>query len=314
MKAISRRLDTVCYYIERDVKIIMSMLQSRDFPIPFTKMSGTGNDFIVIDHRDPFIAEDMQSEFARKVCRRKFSAGADGLILIENSDTADFKWQFYNGDGSRAEMCGNGARCAARFAFANKIAPATMRFQTTAGEIEAQVLNESGDTVKIRLTAPEDLRLQIPLTVGGSEQVLHFINTGVPHTVLLVGDAGDVPVADWGRTIRFHDLFQPAGTNANFVQVHDSGSLKVRTYERGVEDETMACGTGAVAAALISALLDRATPPVTIITSGGEQLTIHFSVTGEPGNRQLDPAAGIFLEGPAHVIYEGQLNGDALIG
>jgi diaminopimelate epimerase len=288
------------------------MLQGRDFPIPFTKMSGTGNDFIVIDHRQPFIAEGMQSEFARRICRRKFSAGADGLILIENSGTADFQWQFYNGDGSRAEMCGNGARCAARFAFVNKIAPATMRFQTKAGEIEAQILDKSGATVKIRLTAPEDLRLQIPLAIGGTEQVLHFINTGVPHTVLLVGDASEVPVADWGRTIRSHELFQPAGTNANFVQVHDTGSLKVRTYERGVEDETMACGTGAVASALISALLERATPPVTVITSGGEQLTIHFSVTGEAGSRQLDQSAGIFLEGPAHVIYEGELNADAL--
>ena len=292
----------------------MSMLQGKDFPIPFTKMSGTGNDFIVIDHRQPFIAEGMQPEFARRICRRRFSAGADGLILIENSDTADFQWQFYNGDGSRAEMCGNGARCAARFAYVNKIAPATMRFNTTAGEIEAQILDQSGATVKIRLTAPEDLRLQIPLAIGGSEQVLHFINTGVPHTVLLFDDAGAVPVADWGRTIRFHELFQPAGTNANFVQVHDSGSIKVRTYERGVEDETMACGTGAVASALITALLDRAKPPVSVITSGGEQLTIHFSMTGEPGNRQLDLSAGIFLEGPAHVIYEGQLNADALQG
>jgi diaminopimelate epimerase len=290
----------------------MSMLQGKDFPIPFTKMSGTGNDFIVIDHRQPFIAEGMQPEFARRICRRRFSAGADGLILIENSETADFQWQFYNGDGSRAEMCGNGARCAARFAYVNKIAPATMRFQTTAGEIKAQVLDQSGATVKIRLTAPEDLRLQIPLAIGGSEQVLHFINTGVPHTVLLVGDATEVPVADWGRTIRFHELFQPAGTNANFVQVYDSGSIKVRTYERGVEDETMACGTGAVASALITALLDRAKPPVSVVTSGGEQLTIHFSVTGEPGSRQLDLSAGIFLEGPTHIIYEGKLNADAL--
>jgi diaminopimelate epimerase len=288
------------------------MLQGKDLPISFTKMSGTGNDFIVIDHRQLFIAEGMQPEFARRICRRRFSAGADGLILIENSDTADFQWQFYNGDGSRAEMCGNGARCAARFAYVNKIAPAAMRFQTTAGEIEAQILDQSGATVKIRLTAAEDLRLQIPMAIGGVEQVLHFINTGVPHTVLLVGDASEVPVADWGRKIRFHEQFQPAGTNANFVQIHDSGALKVRTYERGVEDETMACGTGAVASALISALLDRAKPPVTVITSGGEQLTIHFSVTGEQGNRQLDLSAGIFLEGPAHIIYEGQLNADAL--
>lgn len=287
--------------------------QDFKFPIPFAKMSGTGNDFIIIDHRIPFVAETDQSEFARLVCRRKFSVGADGLILIENSETADFRWQFYNADGSRAEMCGNGARCAARFAYEKNIAPAAMRFATTAGEIEAAVLGDNGESVKIRLTAPEDLRLNLPMTLGSVEQSLHFINTGVPHTVVLVNDAGDVPVADWGRTIRFHEIFQPAGTNANFAQVVANDTLMVRTYERGVEGETMACGTGAVASALVVALLEQATPPVTVITSGGEELTIHFAVTGEGSNRQLDLEAPIFLEGPAHVIYEGQLKPDGLI-
>ena len=280
-------------------------------PILFAKMSGTGNDFIVIDHRGPFIAEEKQSEFARLVCRRKFSVGADGLILIENSETADFCWRFYNGDGSRAEMCGNGARCAARFAFEKKIAPATMKFETTAGEIEAFV-HGAGESVKIRLTAPEDLRLNIPVAVGRNEQTLHFINTGVPHTVVLVNDAGDVPVNDWGREIRFNKTFQPAGTNANFAQVVSNDTLMVRTYERGVEGETMACGTGAVASALVVALLEQATPPVTVITSGGEKLTIHFSLKGHQNSRKLDLAAGIFLEGPAHIIYEGQLGPDGL--
>ncbi|MBW2466989.1 MAG: diaminopimelate epimerase [Deltaproteobacteria bacterium] len=282
------------------------------YPIPFAKMSGTGNDFIVIDHREPFIAEADQSEFARIVCRRKFSVGADGLILIENSETADFRWQFYNGDGSRAEMCGNGARCAARFAFEKNIAPANMRFETTAGEIEAFVLSETGESVKIRLTSPEDLRLNIPMSIGNVEQKLHFINTGVPHTVVLVNDTGDVPVAEWGREIRFHETFQPAGTNANFAQVVSSDTLMVRTYERGVEGETMACGTGAVASALVVALLEQAVPPLTVITSGGEELTIHFSLTGEKNHRQLDPAKGIYLEGPAHLIYEGQLGIDGV--
>lgn len=281
------------------------------YPILFAKMSGTGNDFIVIDHRVPFIAEEEQSEFARLVCRRKFSVGADGLILIENSETVDFRWQFYNGDGSRAEMCGNGARCAARFAFEKKIAPATMKFETTAGEIEAFV-HGAGESVKIRLTAPEDLRLNIPVAVGRNEQTLHFINTGVPHTVVLVNDAGDVPVNDWGREIRFNETFQPAGTNANFVQVVSNDTLMVRTYERGVEGETMACGTGAVASALVVSLLEQAKPPVTVITSGGEELTIHFSLKGDENSRHLDLAAGIFLEGPAHVIYEGQLGPDGL--
>jgi diaminopimelate epimerase len=286
--------------------------QDFKYPIPFAKMSGTGNDFIIIDHRQPFVSPDEQSEFARRVCRRRFSVGADGLILIENSATADFRWQFYNGDGSRAEMCGNGARCAARFAFEKGIAPKSMRFETTAGEIEAFILEESGSPVKIHLTAPEDLRLNISMPVGQVEQVLHFINTGVPHTVVLVNDAGLVPVADWGREIRFHERFQPAGTNANFVQVLADDTLMVRTYERGVEGETLACGTGAVASALIAALLEQTTPPVTVITSGGEQLTIHFSLTGEGNNKHLDQAAGIFLEGPANSIYEGHLGPDGL--
>ena len=282
------------------------------YPIPFAKLSGTGNDFIIIDHREPFIPESDQSEFARLVCRRRFSVGADGLILIENSEKADFRWQFYNADGSRAEMCGNGARCAARFAYEKDIAPAAMRFETTAGEIEAFVLSAGGESVKIRLTAPEDLRLNIPVSLGSVEQTLHFINTGVPHTVLLVNDAGMVPVADWGRKVRFHEMFQPAGTNANFTQVLAGDTLMVRTYERGVEGETMACGTGAVASALIAVLLEQANPPVTVITSGGEKLTIHFSTTVEGSERKLDLAAGIFLEGPAHETYEGKMGPEAL--
>jgi diaminopimelate epimerase len=150
------------------------------------------------------------------------------------------------------------------------------------------------------------------MSVGNVEQSLHFINTGVPHTVVLVNDAGDVPVAEWGREIRYHEHFQPAGTNANFAQVVANDTLKVRTYERGVEGETMACGTGAVASALVLALLEQATPPVTVITSGGEELTIHFSIKGDEDKRKLNLDAGIFLEGPARLIYEGQLGPDGL--
>jgi len=209
-------------------------------------------------------------------------------------------------------MCGNGARCAARFAYEKHIAPAAMRFSTDAGEIEAVVLSSSGASVKIRLTVPEDLRLNIPLSIGRVEQRLHFINTGVPHTVVLVNDAGIIPVAEWGREIRFHGMFQPAGTNVNFAQVLPGDTLMVRTYERGVEGETMACGTGAVASALVVALLEQANPPITVVTSGGEMLTIHFTVTNESGVRQLDHNAGIFLEGPVHRIYAGEIEPDAL--
>jgi diaminopimelate epimerase len=276
-----------------------------NFPISFTKMSGTGNDFIIMDHRRPFIAVTEQPDFARKICRRMFSAGADGLILIEESGEADFSWRFYNADGSMAEMCGNGARCAARYAFINKIAGPKMTFETLAGIIEAEVLDES-ETVRLRMTPPFDFRLDLKLNLGGMERDIFFVNTGVPHAVIFVDD-DRTPVQEWGREVRYHSMFQPAGSNANFVRHLASGELQVRTYERGVEDETMACGTGAVAAALIAAALGRAESPVRLITSGGEPLTVLFDLKGGP---KVD---NVFLQGPARIIYEGKLTAESLL-
>jgi diaminopimelate epimerase len=273
------------------------------FPVPFTKMSGTGNDFIVIDHRHPFLPEAGLAAFARAVCTRKFSAGADGLILIEPALNADFRWQFFNADGSVAEMCGNGARCAARFAFTKGIAPPHMRFQTLAGEIEAQMVN---DEVKIRLTPPVGLAMNRQLELSAGRQTVHSINTGVPHAVIFTEDNRKAPVLACGREVRRHVHFQPAGTNVNFVQVLAGNHLHVRTYERGVEDETMACGTGAVASAIIAALLDLVKPPVTVTTSGGDQLTIHFRLG------KAAPAEDVFLQGQALIIYEGFLAAEAL--
>jgi diaminopimelate epimerase len=272
------------------------------FPIDFTKMSGTGNDFILMDHRAPFLSREEMPAFARAVCRRRFSAGADGLIFIEKSETADFRWQFLNADGSWAEMCGNGARCAARFAHAKGIAPARMSFETVAGRIEAEV---TGRSVKLRMTAPAGLRLQETIGEGGKELVLHSLNTGVPHAVLFVENLGQAPVLELGRAVRFHEHFQPAGTNVNFVQRLADNGLAVRTYERGVEGETLACGTGAVAAAIIAGLLGQARPPVTVTTSGGEQLIIHYALAGQE-------ITEVFLEGPANFIYEGRLHAEAI--
>ncbi len=229
------------------------------FPIPFTKMSGTGNDFILIDHRQRFLEGVDCSRLAKAICRRNFSVGADGLILIEPSSVADFSWQFLNADGSVAEMCGNGARCAARFAYNRGIAGKTMRFETLAGIIEAFV---EGPAVRIGLTPPRDLRLDLSLDIDSADRILHFVNTGVPHVVHFVEDNSRTPVVKWGRYIRLHKMFQPAGTNANFVEVTGKNALSVRTYERGVEDETMACGTGATAAAVIAALLGKVAAPV----------------------------------------------------
>ena len=276
--------------------------QPLTYPIAFTKMSGTGNDFILIDHREPFIPQDTIATFVKQVCRRKFSAGADGLILIENSQKEDFAWQFFNADGSVAEMCGNGARCAARFAYHKGIAPARMRFTTVAGVIEAEMV---GDAVKVKLTSPSDLRETRELLVDNEKIQVSFINTGVPHVVCFVDDISATPVIDLGRKIRNHSEYQPAGTNVNFVQVTSQG-LIVRTYERGVEDETQACGTGAVASALIAAMTGKNTlSPVQVTTSGGDQLIIHHELN-------QSEVVAVYLEGPANFIYEGSLSVESI--
>lgn len=280
-------------------------MQTPDFPVPFVKMSGTGNDFIIIDHRKPVLAPEAMAEFAAKVCRRKFSAGADGLILIEDSSEADFQWKFFNADGSVAEMCGNGARCAARFAFLQGIAPAEMRFATLAGIIEASV---SEKDVAVKMTDPVNLKMDQCITVEGKEYTVHSIDTGVPHAVVFVDDIEQADVRVLGSFIRHHQAFMPAGTNVNFVQ-WQGDALKVRTYERGVEDETLACGTGAAASAIIAALLGQTTSPVNIITSGGDRLTILFDLKeGAEGTIQ-----NVFLKGPAYTIYSGAFDAEALL-
>jgi diaminopimelate epimerase len=277
-------------------------MNTAQFPIPFVKMSGAGNDFILIDHRQPLIAPEDMSAFAAAVCRRKFSVGADGLILLEPSEQADFCWQFFNADGSTAEMCGNGARCAARFAFMQGIAPEKMRFETLAGIIEAEI---SGSEVAVTMTEPVNLRLHQTVKVNNAPLELHSINTGVPHAVVFVDNIDETDVRGLGRVIRQHQSFAPAGTNVNFVQQRGS-AFKVRTYERGVEDETLACGTGAAASAVIAALLGQAAPPVEIITSGGDRLSISFAAD----NGKVD---SVSLKGPARMIYAGELTAEALL-
>ncbi len=274
------------------------------FPVAFTKMSGTGNDFLVIDHRRGFIPVEMQQSFTSKVCRRMFSAGADGVILIEDSDQADFRWQFYNSDGSVAEMCGNGARCAARFAYRAGIAGRKMRFETIAGIIEAEICEE--ETVRLRMTDPFDYRKNLAVDVAGLSMELSFLNTGVPHAVVMV-EQEDVPVTIWGREIRFAPEFQPEGTNANFVFLMESGDILARTYERGVEDETRACGTGAVASAIIASIKKNIPSPVGVITSGGDRLTIEFEL------KEDERVENVYLTGPARIVYQGELTAEALL-
>ncbi|MFN2354248.1 MAG: diaminopimelate epimerase [Desulfopila sp.] len=276
----------------------------RIFPVQFTKMNGTGNDFVVIDHRDRRIPVDRQAEFSRKVCRRMFSAGADGVILIEASESADFGWQFYNSDGSVAEMCGNGARCAARFAYRLGIAGRRMHFATVAGIIEAEICAE--EEVRLRMTDPFAFKDNLTLELDGKAHQAAYLNTGVPHAVVIVND-DNAPVKKWGREIRFHPMFAPEGANANFVTVRGRGEILARTYERGVEDETRACGTGAVASAIIASIKTGVASPVVVQTSGGDRLTIEFDLH-EDGRVE-----NVYLQGPARIVYTGELTFESLL-
>jgi len=266
--------------------------------IEFFKIQGSGNDFILIDNRENALRDVGKiEEFVRTVCRPHTAVGADGLIVIENSDRAHFRWRFFNADGSEVEMCGNGGRCAARFAVIKGIAPPTMSFETRAGIIDAEV---SGDAVKLRLTDPRDLRKAYPIDLGGTPTLVNSINTGVPHVVVFVNDPDGHDVVGMGRAIRYHAEYQPAGTNANFARVLNRHRIKLRTYERGVEDETLACGTGAVATALIAAWTGLVDSPVDVLVRSGETLKIHFEKTGKGFEK-------VYLEGGTTVVYQGFL-------
>ncbi len=261
-------------------------------------MQGSGNDFILIDNRRGILQGRNLRDLAVMVCNRHYSVGADGLIVIVPSKKADFKWRFLNADGSEAEMCGNGSRCAARFAHLKKIAKKEMAFETLAGIIRAEVRK---DSVKVQLTDAGDVRMNISVPLGGATRTGHFINTGVPHVVYLSGllEAEDVEAV--GKRTRYHEIFQPAGTNVNFMHVEGKHKLRIRTYERGVEGETLACGTGSVAGALIAGSLGLAASPVTVIPRSGEKLIVSFDRSG-------DDFKNIHLEGEARVICEGFLH------
>jgi diaminopimelate epimerase len=280
--------------------------------IPFMKLSGSGNDFILIDNRDRAVDPKHAGALSAKICTHRMSVGGDGLILIERSRRADFRWRLFNADGSEAEFSGNGARCAARFAFLKRIAPKQMRFETLAGLIEAEMVPRSLkrgtkpilDQVKVRFPDPKGQRLNLRVALDGTEREAHFVDTGVPHCVYLVDDPDTVDVVGLGRPTRHHALFQPAGTNVNFISVLDPHRIRIRTYERGVEDETLACGTGSIASALIASLVGKAVSPVTLIPQSGLNLMVHFQTDGKS-------FTDVFLQGDARSVYEGKILPDA---
>jgi len=245
--------------------------------VPFFKMQGCGNDFVFVDNRDLGFTPTVMADMVVSVCRRAFGIGADGMMFLDNAPADSglhYLWHFFNADGSRAEMCGNGSRCAARLAWMLGMAPATHVFGTDAGPIEA-VVDPDSDQVTVLLTPPKDLRLDIEIEIEHQPFSLGFVNTGVPHVVAVMEHLEAVDVWKLGRAIRTHPLFSPAGTNVNFIAVDGPDQLSLRTYERGVEGETYACGTGAVASAIIARQLGLTKGEETsITTTGGEELGV----------------------------------------
>ncbi len=270
----------------------------------FYKFQASGNDFILIDalKKKPFTCS--YKVFARKYCSRKTGVGADGVLMIEPSKKALFKMRIINADGSEAEMCGNGARCAALWArkIANITSDNLLKFETPAGYLQAQV--EASDTVKVKIPQPFDLKISLPIEVLGRKMHVNYINTGVPHVVVFVCGLEAIHVNDIGRAIRFHKKFAPTGTNVNFIEIMANNSIKVRTYERGVEEETLACGTGSIASAIIkSCVVDgqksNVNAKIKVHTRGKENLIIYFKK--EKGNKITD----VWLQGKAVLVYLG---------
>jgi diaminopimelate epimerase len=265
-------------------------------PIHFTKMSGTGNDFIVFDNRDGrFTGEE--SAFFSAVCRRGLSVGADGVILADRGSSAPVRMRYFNADGGAAAFCANGARCAARFAF-EKGYTGERRFilEASDGDHEMDVRPE---TVRLRMAVPAGLNLSPGLIVDPRFRVAGFVNTGVPHLVLFLEDESALEALDVAAAAPFyrrHPSF-PGGTNVNFAARTSNGAIRVRTFERGVEGETLSCGTGCAATALIASAEGSVSPPVAVHTRGG-LLTVEF-----------DPQwKTVILSGPAVFVFDGLLH------
>ena len=262
----------------------------------FTKMNGAGNDFILIDNRAGEI--DLDRSQIAHLCDRHRGIGADGVLLLElPANRADFRMRYFNADGGEAEMCGNGARCFARFA--NRVAGAKgkISFETQAGVISAEL---ASTLVTLQMTEPTDLRLNVKLPVADENKTVHFINSGVPHVVIPVAKIDDVDVRPEGAAIRHHKMFSPNGANVNFIKKRESNKIAIRTYERGVENETLACGTGIVASALIFAATENTSGPIHVIAWGGDELQVGFE-------RVQGGFRNVTLTGPAEFVFEGTI-------
>jgi len=251
----------------------------------FHKYQATGNDFVIIDNRDGKYSFSVDE--IKMICDRKFGVGADGIMLIENHPTLDFNLIYFNADGSPS-LCGNGSRAALKMASALGIVNGKAKFNAYDGLHEAQILPNGN--VRLKMGDVKEVK-------KSGEGI--FVNTGSPHFITWVHDVKNFSVVDVGREIRFSDAFKPAGTNVNFIQQLDKNAIFVRTYERGVENETLSCGTGVTAAALAS-VSHQNISPVSVKTLGGD-LTVEFKVSHDGSFTE------IFLIGPAKMVFHGVL-------
>jgi len=273
------------------------MKSMTNLALHFTKMNGAGNDFVMVDNRSG--EWELSGALIARLCDRHRGVGADGLILLETGEgAAPWRMRYHNADGGEAEMCGNGARCFARFAARVADLKGRVRFETLAGVIEAELLEER---VRLAMSVPHGEQTGLDLVAGGCPWKVHFLNTGVPHAVVFVDAVEEVDVARVGRTLRQHEAFAPSGTNVNFAARTGERHYRIRTYERGVEAETLACGTGVVATALLADRLEKCGSPVAVRVAGGDDLEVAFERT-ETSYR------AVTLTGPADFVFEGVID------
>ena len=283
------------------------MKQKQNGHIEFTKMSGAGNDFVVLDNRKRVVTDPAR--LARELCDRRKGVGADGLLLLEPSARADFLMRYYNSDGSYGGMCGNGGRCISRFAYVKQIVNRPeISFEALEHVYTASIIR---DTVRLRMKDPIDFRMGQAINILGREYRFHFVNSGSPHCVIFLDEnqgtaksLEDIDVFRIGREIRNHNYFAPDGTNVNFVEETGANTFSLRTYERGVEEETLACGTGSVAVALIASEAKGSASPVVLLVRSRESLTVDFTKTG------VAHYENVRLSGSAHIVFSGQINYD----
>lgn len=264
--------------------------------LPFTKMHGAGNDFVMMDNRNGQVCLNI-SQIAW-LCDRHRGVGADGLLLVEPPmQNADFRMRYYNSDGREAEMCGNGTRCFIRYAQRiSGIQSKILSFETPAGVIRGIILD---DHVEIQMSNPTHYRPPTTLQLEGGPEEVYFINTGVPHAVVFVDQVENIHVNRRGAELRHHSTFAPHGTNVNFVQILAPNHLRIRTYERGVEAETLACGTGIVASALLHHQRSAVHSPLHVTVQGGDTLQVSFE--NSPNFRNVR------MLGPAAFVFDGQI-------